>query len=181
MLGGSRVEFSPSASMFKQPFHPGTNQMLRAAQHLHRRVDPTGISAFEALLPRLFTARAEADALQLDSCGSQAARLLGLEGPGQDMLARFPSTDRNVLRLTLRQAGDTAVVAQVLARLPRRRAGQAELTLAPLLRRSDGSLAILGLLQPVREPWTGPLLELRLLGLHLAPQSSTPDLHLVVG
>lgn len=165
-----------------QPFHPGTAQMLRAAQQLHRRVDPAAVEALQDLLPRLFTGRLEGDRLLLDSCGSHASRLFGLEGRGLNLLARFPQTDRAAVRLMLvqAQAEDAALVARVLARLPLREARKAELVLAPLLRRADGSSAVLGLLQPL-QPWSAPLLELRALALHLAPPNPRAHLQLVIG
>jgi len=169
--------------MAREAFHPSTIRMLRAAQGLQSSVDPAGVAAFRPLLSHLFTARVEQGLMRLDSCGRETARLLGPEASGLDLLARFPRSDRAALRLLLGVAEreQRALVAGVLARRPDRAAIRAELTLAPLLRRSDGSAAVLGLLQPLRFGWPGPALELRVASLHLDPPAIRPQMRLVVG
>lgn len=158
--------------------------MLAAAKKLRERVDPENVEHFEQLLPRLFTGRAQAGVLAMDTCGRETARLLDVLQHGRDLFARFPSVDRSALQGLLLQAqlSQTAGVARVSARLRHDCAIECELVLAPLLQRSDGSEAVLGLLQPVESALiSGPALELRLLAIYpLESQASLRRPRLIV-
>lgn len=142
--------------------------MLAAATRLTEQVDPRAVEGFAGLIPKLFTARAQGGALLLDSCGREAQRLLG--PATRDPLERFPRSDRAALRLLLLSARENGrgVVARIAAR---GQCGHAELelTLAPLLRRSDGSEAVLGLLQPLGGAAPKGADRLRVLALHQVP------------
>lgn len=143
--------------------------MLAAAKQLREHVDPENVEHFEMLLPRLFTGRAQSGALAMDTCGREIAALLGIHDQGRDLFARFASVDRGALQGLLLQAqlSQTAGVARISARLRHDCAIECELVLAPLLQRSDGSDAVLGLLQPVAPiPLPRPARELRLLAIY---------------
>jgi hypothetical protein len=160
-----------------EAFHPDTRRMLAAAHRLRSHADPENVEQLEPLLPRLFTGRALEGALTLDTCGREVARLLGTAMHGRDLFARFPSVDRGALQALLLQARlcQTTSVARVSARLSHDRAIECELALAPLLRRADGSEAVLGLFQPVQAALIqSPALELRLLAVYPVEGQSGP-------